>query len=85
MDSPFLIAETAANRAKIIGRIANLHIIDAAQRELLRDIRSHSRQKADLEAEIAKLEEEKEEYRDLPAKEKLLAKIKSRLDKPEKI
>lgn len=85
LDSPFLIAETAANRAKIIGRIANLHIIDAAQRELLRDIRSHSRQKADLEAEIAKLEEEKQEYRDLPAKEKLLAKIKSRLDKLENL
>lgn len=85
LDSPFLISESAANRAKIIGRIANLHIIDAAQRELLRDIRSRSRQKADLEVEIAKLEEEKQDYEDLPSKEKQLKQIKSYLDTLQKL
>lgn len=85
LDSPFLISESAANRAKIIGRIANLHIIDAAQRELLRDIRSHSRQKADLEVEIERLEEEKKDYEDLPSKEKQLKQIKSYLDNLQKL
>ncbi len=80
LDSPFLIAESPANRAKIIGRIANLHIIDAAQRELLKDIRNQSRQKADLEVDIEKLEAEKEEYEDLPAQEQQLHQVKKYLD-----
>lgn len=81
LDNPFLIAESPANRAKIIGRIANLHIIDAAQRELLRDIRSLGRSKADLEKDIVDLETQKEQYQDMPQKEQQLLRIKQQLGK----
>lgn len=83
LDPPFLIADSAASRAKTIGRIANLHIIDAAQRELLRDVRSQSREKSDLELEIEKLEEEKETFNDLPEQEKKLQQVRILLEKTE--
>lgn len=81
LDSPFLMAESPANRAKIIGRIANLHIIDAAQRDLLRDIRNLSAKKNELEIEIENLNIDKQNYADIPDKEKQLKEIKLRLDK----
>ena len=37
LESPFLLNESGTTRSKILGRMANLHIIDAAQRETLRD------------------------------------------------
>ncbi len=81
LESPFLLENSPANRAKIIGRIANLHIIDAAQRDLLRDIRNLGIDKGNIEREVDNLKKEKEDYADIPAQEKKLALIKARLEK----
>lgn len=81
LESPFLLENSPANRAKIIGRIANLHIIDAAQRDLLKDIRNLGIDKSNIEAEIDNLKKEKKDYADIPIQEKQLALIKGKLEK----
>ncbi|QGT99267.1 hypothetical protein SYNTR_0674 [Candidatus Syntrophocurvum alkaliphilum] len=75
LDSPFLLSETASTRAKVIGRIANLHIIDGAQRDILRDIRGLGRRKNDLENDINNMTETLKEYADLPEQENKINKL----------
>lgn len=81
LDPPFLMEQSPANRAKIIGRIANLHIIDAAQRDLLRDTRNLSARRNHLAGDIENLSSEVEDYADIPFYEIILANVKDKLDK----
>lgn len=80
LDSPFLLDETGSTRAKVIGRIANLHILDAAQRDVLKDIKNLGKTKANLEEETASLQAKIKEYDDLPEKENQLKELKRILD-----
>ena len=38
LEAPFLVSENGSNRAKALGRLIGIHIIDAAQRATLKDI-----------------------------------------------
>ncbi|MEN6327141.1 MAG: ATP-binding protein, partial [Syntrophomonas sp.] len=80
LDSPFLLSESASTRAKVIGRIANLHVLDAAQRDILRDIKNLKNTKSGLEDEIVSLDEKVSKYDDLPDKEQQLKGLKIILD-----
>jgi exonuclease SbcC len=80
LDSPFLLTESASTRSKVIGRIANLHILDAAQRDILRDIKNLNKTKSGLEDDIVSLEEKVNEYDDLPEKEQQLKELKVKLE-----
>ncbi len=52
LDSPFLLAETAGIRAKAIGRLAGVHLLDLALRGVVRDLgREEERRRRLAEAE----------------------------------
>jgi exonuclease SbcC len=80
LDNPFLLTESAATRAKVIGRIAHLHVLDAAQRDVLRDIKNLSRTKSGLENEITSLEDKARQFDDLPEKEEQLNQLKEKIN-----
>ncbi|NLV15733.1 MAG: AAA family ATPase [Syntrophomonadaceae bacterium] len=65
LEAPFLLEESGGTRSKILGRMANLHIIDAAQREALRDVSQASQEINRLNEDIAALDEQLAEYDDL--------------------
>lgn len=84
LEPPFLLSETDGDKAKIIGLIADLDIIDAAARRLLQDINQANTRKRDLEEEIRKLNEELKTYDDLEDKKLLLKKGQEALMKVER-
>ncbi|MBO8158358.1 AAA family ATPase [Thermosyntropha sp.] len=75
LDSPFLFDKSGPDKAKIIGSIADLHIIDAAQQELLRDIKSQQSKHSELEKEITGFKAELDMYEDLDSQKQLAAQI----------
>ncbi|SHG99984.1 exonuclease SbcC [Thermosyntropha lipolytica DSM 11003] len=74
LEPPFLLTESDGDKAKIIGLIADLDIIDAAGRRLLLDINQANGRKKDLEEEIKNLNRELEAYDDLDYKKSILEK-----------
>ncbi|MGE5397942.1 MAG: AAA family ATPase [Chitinophagales bacterium] len=75
MEAPFLLEESGSMRSKALGRVANLHIIDAAQREVIRDINQISQETGRLEKEVLELQERLEQYSGLKKEEETLTVI----------
>jgi exonuclease SbcC len=85
LDGPFLLTESGSNRAKALGRMLDVHLIDAASRSTNTEISRIKQQEKELTAEVGRLEEELQEFTDLEKlaqeienKEKLLAEIKDK-------
>ena len=72
LESPFLLEESGTTRSKILGRMANLHIIDAAQRDTIRDTNQASQEIARLKGDIEALDVKLQEYATLGQEEKRL-------------
>lgn len=88
LEAPFLLSESAPDKAKIIGLIADLDVIDAAGREVLQDIRQANIRQKNLEEEVEKLTGDLKQYDDLKDKKKILEqgqRILGEIDKKEKI
>lgn len=66
LDGPFLLSGSGATKAKAIGRLSGVHIIDAAIRVLLRDITGLQQEERRLAAAETNLQERLPEYDDLP-------------------
>ena len=66
LDAPFLLGESGAVKAKAIGRICGVHIIDAAIRNVQRDIVRLQQRERELERGIAGYEEKLAGFADLP-------------------
>lgn len=79
LDAPFLLAETSGKRHKILGRIANLHIVDSAKRQVENDIKRCKSQANQIEQDIAAIKVKLEEYADLVEQEQNLAQIENLL------
>lgn len=62
LEPPFLISETAGNRAKALGRLVGVHIIDAAQRSTNRDLTNTEQHFKFIKKEIGKIKEELKDY-----------------------
>ncbi|MGE5417262.1 MAG: AAA family ATPase [Acidobacteriota bacterium] len=75
LEGPFLMEESGATRSKVLGRVANLHIIDAAQRDVLRDVNMFSQEASRLDHEIKEIEEQLEAFVDLEAADTKLADV----------
>jgi exonuclease SbcC len=78
LQGPFLLSETGAVRAKAIGRLSGLHIIDKAIRNCNVDIRRESQSMERTKKEIEEVEVNLKEY-------SRLEDIKERLDESEKL
>lgn len=79
LEAPFLLEESGTTRSKILGRMANLHIIDAAQRETLRDTSQALQEINRLEGDVESLEVQLQDYTDLEEKEARLESLENLL------
>ena len=80
LEPPFLISESGSNKAKALGRLVGIHIIDAAQRITLKDLTDSQRRHKDLEEEISNLKNELQAYEDIDLLEKRISCLSSILD-----
>ena len=65
LEGPFLLSQTASLRAKSIGRIIGLQIIDRAIRDCVLDLKRDSHDLESMKAEKIKVESKIEEYSDV--------------------
>jgi len=63
LEGPFLISESGAVRAKAIGRLTGLHIIDKAIRDSATDLRRENQTKDRIEKELDDVNEKLKEYK----------------------
>jgi exonuclease SbcC len=74
MDAAFMVSDSPPKRAKIIGRVVNLHIIDSANRTACNDLNNAKRRKDELDADLKSLEKKMVAFDDLPEQEIVLSK-----------
>lgn len=72
LDGPFLLSETGAVRAKAIGRLTGLHIIDKSIRDTISDIKKETQINTVLNKELSEINEELKNYENLNNIEKNL-------------
>lgn len=65
LEPPFLISESGGNRAKALGRLVGIHIIDAAQRTVLKDITNAKQNFESIQKDIENLNNQLESYKDI--------------------
>ncbi len=66
LDGPFLLAETGAIRAKVIGQLGGVHILDWAQRSVNTELRRLGEQENRSQAELEGISSALESYKHLP-------------------
>lgn len=62
LESPFLLTDSGTLRAKMIGRLTGVHIIDAAIRETAKDLLNQQQEEKRLTGELERIVEELESY-----------------------
>jgi DNA repair ATPase RecN len=85
LDGPFLLAENGAVRAKVIGRLGGVHILDWAQKKTITDLRRLRDEEGRLATEISRLEAELERYAHLPELEGGIRQLEERVARIEAI
>ncbi|HZK18111.1 MAG TPA: AAA family ATPase, partial [Clostridia bacterium] len=80
LDPPFLISEPGSLKSKSIGRLYNVHIIDGAVRDTVRDINDLQREDRRLAREIEDMDKELQKYENLPSLVKRLEKTQSLIE-----
>jgi len=76
LEAPFLISESGSTRAKALGQLIGVHIIDAAQRNTIRDLTEAEQRKRSINNEILDINEELKNYQDLQDLENKMAILK---------
>lgn len=83
LDPPFLLSETGTMRAKAIGRIVNTNILDAAERDIMKDISNNNLVIKGYEKQLSDIDEELQQYCDIDTEEeniKIIESLFSRID-----
>ncbi|MGB9848880.1 MAG: hypothetical protein ACPLSY_03500 [Moorellaceae bacterium] len=80
MDPPFVIGESAATAAAVIGLVSRAEVFDAALRDANADAARLRREVRSLEEEVAEFDRQLEEFADLPSWEEAIATASSALD-----
>ncbi|MCX7711056.1 MAG: AAA family ATPase [Clostridia bacterium] len=78
LEGPFLLSETGAVRAKAIGRLTGLHIIDYSIRDSLADLRRENQTRDRVNSEMDEIDENLGKYKNLDE-------IKERIDRFEEL
>lgn len=81
LEPPFLISESGSNRAKALGRLVGIHIIDAAQRTTIKDLADAQQRYKLLEKDIAALTDELQSYNSIDTLAEKVSHLKSILEK----
>lgn len=85
LEGPFLLDGTGSDRARAIGRLAGVHIIDAAMRSARKDQLQLGKDQRRLEAEVQALDQRLEAYGDLPEQEARLQQAAALLDQHDRL
>lgn len=80
LEAPFLVSESGSNRAKALGQLIGVHIIDAAQRNTIKDLMEAEQRKRLINNEIQDLKEELKKYQDLHELENIMTALKAILE-----
>ncbi|MCR4430582.1 MAG: AAA family ATPase [Tepidanaerobacteraceae bacterium] len=80
LEAPFLVSESGSNRAKALGQLIGINVIDIAQRNTLKDLMEAEQHKRLIDNEILEIKEELKNYQDLQELENIMTVLKSLLD-----
>lgn len=72
LDGPFLLSESGAVKTKAIGRLNGVHIIDAAQRDVSRELTQLQQEEKSTQEQLAAYQEELAQFDDLAYMENIL-------------
>lgn len=81
LESPFLLEEGGTSRAKMIGRLTGVHIIDAAMRATTRDLMTAQQEEKKHKDTLTAMAEKLDTYQSLPALEKCIVQLELLLEK----
>lgn len=76
LEGPFLLTETASNRASSIGRLIGINFIDDALRDVIKDSKSNNKKIKELEIEKDNLKNQLDEFKYLEIEEQKLLNLK---------
>lgn len=79
LEAPFLLAEAGSVKAKAMGRLYGVHIVDAALRETVRDMNRAQQEEKRLGEELREISNALKEYADLPQLAELVQKLTGKL------
>lgn len=79
LEGPFLLAEPASVRARAIGRLLGVHVLDAAARLCRRDLQAVQRAEREAAQEVEQVDGELAAYTDLPQWEQAVARAEAAL------
>jgi exonuclease SbcC len=92
LEGPFLLSETGSVRAKAIGRLTGVHVVDKAIRDTVSDIKKENQIESKSRAEITEIEKRLSAYQqleqlkiDINKKEKILEKVEVIQNRFEKV
>lgn len=85
LDGPFLLSLAGAARAKAIGRLSGVHVIDAGIRAVSRDTGELAKEQRQLSGQTKDLNEQLKSYADLPIMKMRVAKIGRSIDRLEEL
>ncbi|PWK13938.1 AAA family ATPase [Tumebacillus permanentifrigoris] len=78
LEPPFLLSETGSIKAKAIGRLNGVHIIDAASRDTSRDLTRLNSEEKQYREQLAEVEQELLQFSDLAYMENILIMLEER-------
>jgi exonuclease SbcC len=85
LEAPFLLEQSGSVRARAIGRLYGVHVVDAALRGVLRDVQRLQQEEREVDEEIRRLDARLEEFADLPLLEERLGRVRTVLQRAEEL
>jgi exonuclease SbcC len=85
LEGPFLMAETGSLRARAIGRLLGVHVVDAAMRNTQRDLRTVKTEVSRLEREVERYDRDLQPYADIPEQEARLLQAEALLNRAQAV
>jgi exonuclease SbcC len=79
LEGPFMMTETGSIRARAIGRLLGVHVVDAAMRNTQKDLRTVRLEVSRQEQRLQQYDEELLQYADIPEEEARLDRAESLL------
>ena len=84
LESPFLLEESGTARAKMIGRLTGVHIVDSALRQTIKDTSQLIQEEKKADRDLEEIKQKLTEYEELKDLEKSLAESEKLLQAGEK-
>lgn len=85
LEGPFLLADSGSVRAKVIGRLGGVHILDWAQKSVVTDLRRGREEENRLASDLGNLEEALRAYDYLPQLEKKIDQLEEVIEEAQGI